>query len=298
MSKYNNMKSIPVDSISEEELAQAIKEWAEGDDSMERLLWACYNNGIKTSGCHAGSRPYLELEYQENLEKIIPLIEVTQEEEDSQILICPDGGNPFSGPNWYLPNIGIGIFTDSKSVADAYFDRLTYSLQNEISSKDHYIIKLIEFFKDKESSLDFRLKHKEDKYQFIIEALHISFDKEFYYDELFTNAGLTKAKKIENQPDDIHNWVIESDSLDDMITKLNSITDYIISNCSLELPDNEDELESLIALAHYKKRTLSEDEFNNWLEEEREKDIPSPRELKRIDRRRKRKEIINFLKGL
>ena len=47
MSKYNHIESIPIDSIPQEELAQAIKEWAEGDEAMEKLLWACYNNGIK-----------------------------------------------------------------------------------------------------------------------------------------------------------------------------------------------------------------------------------------------------------
>lgn len=63
MSKYNNIKSIPIDSLSKEELKTAIHEWAEGDDAMERLLWAFYNKGIKTNGCHAGTRPYIGIDY-------------------------------------------------------------------------------------------------------------------------------------------------------------------------------------------------------------------------------------------
>ena len=131
MSKYNNMKSIPIDSIPEEEMAQAIKEWAEGDESMERLLWTCYKKGIKTSGCHAGGSPYIDFTDQENINKISGLMDVTQKIEGSQILIKVDGGNPFSGAEWHLPNILLHLQTSYKDEADAFFDKLTNSLLQE-----------------------------------------------------------------------------------------------------------------------------------------------------------------------
>lgn len=74
MSKYNNIKSIPIDSIPKEEIKIAIKEWAEGDESMEKLLLTCYDKGIKTSGCHAGAGSYIAFSYQEKINKISCLL--------------------------------------------------------------------------------------------------------------------------------------------------------------------------------------------------------------------------------
>ena len=67
MSKYNNIKSIPIESIPKEEIKIAIKEWAEGNKSLENLLWLCYEKNLKTSGSHAGARPFIDFKYQEGL---------------------------------------------------------------------------------------------------------------------------------------------------------------------------------------------------------------------------------------
>ena len=83
MSKYNNMTSIPIDSIPKEEIAVAIKEWAEGDESLEKLLWCCYEKGIKTDGCHAGSHPYIAFCYSDDLDKLSCFFDVTQKTTDS-----------------------------------------------------------------------------------------------------------------------------------------------------------------------------------------------------------------------
>ena len=50
--KWNTGASIPVTSLTLEELKEAIHEWAEGCDELEELLWACYHNGLETSESH------------------------------------------------------------------------------------------------------------------------------------------------------------------------------------------------------------------------------------------------------
>lgn len=270
MSKYNNIKSIPIESIPKKEITKAIKEWSEGDKSMERLLWSCYNKNIKTCGCHAGSRPYIEFKYQENIEKIIPLIEVTQEQLDSQILIMVDGGNPFSGPEWYIPSIGFGLKTEYKDEADTFFDKLTKSLEDENTNNKHFLLELLNFFLEKETSLLLRFIHQKDnKYTFYIESKSITEERYKYYNSLFTKAGLEEGiNKNEDMPNS-HYWKIESNEISDIINKLNSITEYITNNFSYDIPKSEDEVISLSSLALYKKRILCEEEFNDWLDQKK-----------------------------
>ena len=266
MSKYNHIKSIPIDSIPKEEIMQAIKEWAEGDDAMETLLLSCYNKGIKTAGCHAGARPYISFVYQDNLERLIPIFEATQKEKGSQIIIMTDGGNPFSGPEWYLPTIGVGLDTEYKEEADIYFDKLTDSLEKENSNKDHYLLRLLEFLVDKESALTMRFRHTmDDKFSFFFESSGISEERYNYYKEIFSKAGLIVEEKTENLPPDYHGWMIESDNLDDILSKLDYAADYIISNYSLDIPKSEDEILNFKSRALFKRRTLSEKEFNDWI---------------------------------
>lgn len=54
--KYNNGSSMPISGLSKDELKVAMKEWAEGSKTLEKLLWNCYNNGIETGGCHIKNR--------------------------------------------------------------------------------------------------------------------------------------------------------------------------------------------------------------------------------------------------
>ena len=269
MSKYNHIKSIPIESIPKEEIAQAIREWAEGDEAMEKLLWACYYNGIKTSGCHAGAEPYISFKYQDHLEKLIPLIEITQNKVGSQVLILVDGGNPFSGEDWYLPSIGIQIHTEYQDEADAFFDELADSLKNESINKSHPMLRLLRFFLDKETGIILRFMHKEeDQYIFYIETTGIPDDRYHYYDQIFINAGLVGVVNDNSQPANRHSWKVEANQLDEILSKLNFISEYIISNFSFDVPKSENEVVSFIPRAKYMKRTLLEEDFEEWLKEQ------------------------------
>lgn len=250
MSKYNNIKSIPIESIPKEEIAQAISEWAEGDESLERLLWVRYKKEIKTNGCHAGTGPYIDFKDQDNLEKLIPILESAQNKVGVQILIMIDGGNPFSGPEWYKPSIGIRLDTEYKKEADAFFDDLTNSLENKSINKSHPMLRLLEYFKDKESALLLRFLHRqEDKYTFFIESRGIPKERYEYYNQLFRTVGFLEVVDYSDEIQDHHSWVIESDILDNLISKLNIATDYIINNYSLEVSQKEDEVISFIQQA-------------------------------------------------
>ena len=103
MSKYNRMASIPISSLSEQELPIAIREWAEGNVHMENLLWACYKNGIETNSCHADESPYIGFYLDSKKEEVLKLLNVAQSIKGASFLVMPDGGNPFSGPDWNRP---------------------------------------------------------------------------------------------------------------------------------------------------------------------------------------------------
>lgn len=274
MSKYNNMKSIPIDSLTLDELKVAIKEWAEDDDSMERLLWVCKNKNIETMGCHAGGHPYIDFCVNNSKEDVIKLINVTFNKEKSQILISPDGGNPFSGHKWFVPSITLNIETKYKEEADEYFDSLSDTLLNkekenvldfELFSK---IIDLYEFFTEKESCLAFRIKHELDNYIFSVEV--IKREKNFdYFNNLFVNAGLILDEERATKERNI--WKMENSNKIEFSLTLKKVIKYIIDNYSLPLPINESEIKNFTALAHFKKREYGNTDegikkFNKWLE--------------------------------
>lgn len=271
MSKYNHIKSIPIDSIPKKELKRAIHEWAEGDDAMERLLWACYDNNIETSGCHAGGRPYIAFKRPKNIDKLISLFEVTEKAEDSQVIIMVDGGNPLSGPEWYLPSIGIGINTMYQDEADKYFDDLTKEVNKDVSNKTHPMIDLLDFFLDKETGLMLRLRHtKDNKYIFTIEAKQSIKERIDYYNNIFTNSGL-EEKPYNHEVCPYYEWYVEDNNLDEIINKMNNITKYIINNYSLDPETKEENIKNFVLLARFKRKELTQEELekylNNYLKE-------------------------------
>ena len=270
MSKYNHMKSIPVDSIPKEDISQAIKEWAEGDEALEKFLWACYEKGIKTSGCHVGAGPYIQFEYQEGLDN---LLDVTQKTMGSHIHVSVEGGNPVSGPDWDKPDIMFSLDTKYQDEADAYFNELTNSLKDDISEKkENSLFKLLDFFIDKESALSFRFTHINDnQYEFDIYSSTIPDSRYDYYDNIFTKAGLAEDSTIFIEGDKRHRWKIESNNIEDIQRKMENATEYIINNYTLPAPTSEDEIYSFNSHARLMKKNLSKEEFEKWLEETDEK---------------------------
>lgn len=278
MSKYNHMHSIPIESIPKEEIAIAIKEWAEGDEAMERLLWACYENGVKTDGCHTGMCPYLGLKYTGSNDKVIKLLAACINLEESQIFISPDGGNPISGEDWYITNIGIGFETESIEKSGKNLDTLSSALNNDTSLKEAELIslllKLSDFLVDKESALKLRFNYSENKYSFSIECTPVNEEVSIYFDKLFKEANFFEAENPVKESKRRF-WKIESDNLDDMINKLRESINYIINNYSLEPPTREEDITDLHQLARFKRKEFGNDvgsyeRFVAWYEQKQE----------------------------
>ena len=278
MSKYNHIHSIPIESVPKEEIAIAINEWAEGDEAMERLLWACYENGVKTDGCHTGMCPYLGLKYTGSNDKVIKLLAACINLEESQIFISPDGGNPISGEDWYITNIGIGFETESIEKSGKNLDTLSSALNNDTSLKEAELIslllKLSDFLVDKESALKLRFNYSENKYSFSIECTPVNEEVSIYFDKLFKEANFFEAENPVKESKRRF-WKIESDSLDDMINKLRESINYIINNYSLEPPTREEDITDLHQLARFKRKEFGNDvdsyeRFVAWYEQKQE----------------------------
>lgn len=279
MSKYNHIKSIPVDSIPKEELSQAIKEWSEGDESMEKLLWACFENKLKTSGCHAGINPYIGFDYEkDNNDKFIQIINETLKIKGAQVLLVPDGGNPFSGSDWYKPSLTVGFMgVEYQDEADPIFDMLTETINSSNQKQDtnpSKILELLEFLIDKYSDITIRIRYKKDgKYIIYLERRIYEEDTELYEElnSLFTPAGLT----LEDDEISIKSWMIQEDNLEEFEKKVNKMVNYIINNYSIEKPKSISDTTSFKIKAHIKRdECLKKDnleEFELWLMNERKR---------------------------
>ena len=197
MSKYNHIKSIPIESIPKEEIYTAIKEWAEGDESMERFLIACYEKGIETTGCHAGERPYIGFKYKKNSYDLSGILSTTINIPGARIYMRIDGGNPFSGPDWDKSAITVGFDEIYQDEADQQIDKLTSVVeQNKSNEEWSSLINLMDFFLNKESGLCFRLVHTQNgEYVFKIESSAICEERYIYYNDLFSALGMSEYRE-------------------------------------------------------------------------------------------------------
>lgn len=277
MSKYNNMKSIPIDSLTLDELRVAVKEWSEGNESLEKLLWCCKNNNVETMGCHVSKVSYLEICINDSEKEILKLMDVTFKKDDFQIILNPDGGNPFSGAEWYKPSFTFVTRVSNLEENDIYFDELRNELENKekFINNEFYskILNLHKFFIEKESCLSFKIKYsKQQGYSFLITVYKRN--KDFnYFNTLFTEAGLTLE---DTNIDERKLWKIEIKDKREFEEKTKNIISHIINKFALKKPTEENEIDNLFSLALFKKRKFGESEegkkqLNEWIEKEFEK---------------------------
>ena len=278
MSKYNHIKSIPIESIPKDEIKRAISEWAEGDKSLENLLWVCYEKGLKTSGSHAGAMPFIDFKYQEDLNKIVCLFEKVQTIQGSDIYIQIDGGNPFSGDDFDKAFISLGNETKYKDEADEFFDSLSETLKNNMDlQKDHPMLQILNTLNNKGTSLRLRLRYNKDNtYEFSIESSIINDDRYKYYSDLFKKTNMQEEKIDMFQNTKRYNWKIKSNDLEDILEKMNNISDVIKNDFKLEAETDEKKIIDFTLLAKYKKQNLPKEEFDNWLKEKR-KELLGPK---------------------
>lgn len=274
MSKYNRMVSIPISSLSEQELPIAIREWSEDNMHMESLLWACYDNGIETDGCHADAFPYISFCLDSKKEGILKLLSVAQNIKGASFLVMPDGGNPLSGPNWNRPNLSLWFEAQEKREVDSILGKLTLALtsnQEELDTDNLFaqLLELAHFFANKESGLDFcALHNQDDSYSFIARAEKLNFE---YYNSLLQNAGLQLVETPEDWWCNV--WSMESNDAQALSPKIKTCIASIMQNYSLEKPTEILEEMSFNAMARIKKREFGnslegQQKFKRWAQEE------------------------------
>lgn len=274
MSKYNRMASIPISSLSEQELPIAIKEWAEDNVYMESLLWACYNNGVETDGCHADAFPYIGFHLDSKKEGVLKLLNASQNIKGTSFLVMPDGGNPLSGPDWNRPILTLCFDAQEKREIDSILEKLTLSLtsnQENLNTDDLFaqLLEIAHFFANKESGLDFcALHNQDDSYSFITRAEKLNFE---YYNSLLQNAGL----QLVETPEDwwCNEWSIEGNDAQSLLSKVKTGIASIMQNYSLEKPTEISEEMSFNAMARIKKREFGDSlegqqKFKKWAREE------------------------------
>ncbi len=107
-SKWNNVKSIRIETIDESELHEAIHEWAEGCIELEKFLWLCYQNNVVTTGCHADEHYgdfYVSFDVEaSNRTMLEKLIFFAYQLENLHVYI-KFVGNPNSGDGWNRPSL-------------------------------------------------------------------------------------------------------------------------------------------------------------------------------------------------
>lgn len=275
MSKYNRMASIPIRGVPEQELPIAIREWAEGNSYMENLLWACYNNGIETDGCHADEFPYIGFYLDSKKEEVLKLLNTSQNIKGASFFVMPDGGNPLSGPDWNRPELSLWFEAQEKREIDSILEKLTLALtsnkekvntDNDLFSQ---LLDLAHFFANKESGLDFFAFHnQDDSYSFIMRAEKPNFE---YYNSLLQNAGL----QLVETPEDwwCNEWSMESNDAQALAQKVKTCIASIIQNYSLERPTEISEEMSFNTMARIKKREFGDSlegqqKFAKWAREE------------------------------
>ena len=284
MSKYNHIKSIPIESIPKEEIAQAIHEWAEGYDFLEKFLWVCYERGIKTDGCHAGMRSYVGFSYEgEKDNELALLMNAAISQNESQVMISPHGGNPLSGPDWYKTNIVVGAETEYEEDGKAFFDSLTQQLKNNQSDTNidfSPLLALTKFFSDNLAGLLIRIRHNNNEYSFSLEGYFPDKDKVEELNSLFQGCGLVMYSHPEGER---KNWTCTCADIETLSSKIREVADYIISNYSINPPTEVCENNTFNINANIvRNKAIQEgrpEMFDTWLmtEEERLKKIRSER---------------------
>ena len=233
---WNSGKSIPVYSLTPEELKEAIHEWAEGCEELEKLLWTCYRKGIETAGSHVGKHNnYLDFYVNSNsvnqLKRVLSVAESYGFAETFMMF----GGNPFSGPDWYRTHVDISCLIPEN--VREFYTCTTQVLENEnqeVSTRCFALmLEFAEFFEDKLAALTFRMKVRNHcEYEFFIEK-HCGQRDWATLDELFSSVGMIQKKR-----DDVPfvSWYIRSSSEEDFYLTILALLESIRNKWNLKTP--------------------------------------------------------------
>ena len=271
MTKWNHGASYSISNLSEDEVKEAIDEWAEGSEGLKYLLTLCYLKGVNTFGCHFGIDPYIDFEGTDNLEQLKRMARSVSDLDGLQLLGSSqpvnlytiittglrshfsisdrNGKDPYSA-NKFFYRVATGLIDDAPE--NVAFDR---------------VVDFYNFFAGKEPSLCFRLRQsKEDGYSFSIESKEDDFGIE-YNDEIFTRAGLKRNKPFEDAP--IIEWQIKTKDKKEFDKMMNDSFDYILREWNLRTPtvitdDMSFTMKTRIILRNFIEKPGGKKEFMRW----------------------------------
>lgn len=276
---WNRMESIPINSLSDKELKEAMKDWAEGNRHLEKLLWTCYETGVETSGCHSGHGigiPYIDFRVDSSSRtKLENLLTATLGLGSAQVFLS-FSGNPRSGPDWYMPTILVSPYRAKDTTK--FFKKLCSSLKNNRKKNtDEFInefMDIYEFMKDKETPLNFRLRvNGGNQYTISIECYMNNRDWN-YYSNLFTSIGFVEENDLEC-PDKAISWKYSVSAKDEFSSIMQKLYQTLIKNWTLELPEEITEDMTDVSKALLMRRKFGTDRkgielLNEWLNENKE----------------------------
>lgn len=284
MGKYKDGgKSILISSIPPEELGEAFKEWANGNEVMAELLYTCYKNGLETFGNHFGPHSYIDF-FVNNSQKVIqPMLKYMQDIDSVMVFIMPDGGHPCGNKEaFWKPTMSVGFGPiEKKEDAEEIIRGMTAAIKDSSSKKEieegafDSLIDFHDFFAGKGSNLFIRAKYDNEQYRFSIEGYHnhTSANNIEYFKGLFEKAGLSYEKIKTEGPLVIDEWSIVSNKKEDFREKLVKAEEIIEANWTYEKPTQIEENMSLnekarIKMEQYGRTPEGMAKFKEWLEEQ------------------------------
>ena len=280
MRKYNNRKAIPVESLKKEELKEAVHEWAEGSEGLEKLIWSCINLEMETSGSNYKTRgSYLEMwtdKYtEEKKELLYRLLYTNIKYPDSDLALAPDGGNPYSGPNWSRPYITFGFNTNSLEESNERFEELDASLSSKDSIPEAYrllfdeLMQIQEFLTGKESRLNVSFAHTQnDVYELNMEIRKRDENKN-RKEEIINKTGIKFEKQETDAPYD--SYVLRGKRVADLLENIIKLRETISTEWDIELRNEISPTDSFFDRVLIKKRQFGDSEegrkkLNLWLQ--------------------------------
>ena len=257
---WNDRSSFSVDSLSAADLKVAIKEWSEGNAHLERLLWLCHNNGVKTMGSCAHAA-YIEADIEgSDINKLKNLFAAFCAFGRGKVILV-FVRNPYGGPDWWKPAILFG----TRDNVDEFFDVLSDALENGMDESFEEVeafFNLYKFLKDKESKISFTIT-MDDRFKFWISCS----DHEDYFSEFFSSSVLEEIKSTEEHPQYFFFEVADRKHFFDTMVELSK---YIVTECNITRPEQISEEMHFEIKALLMRRKFGTDasgikKLNEWL---------------------------------
>lgn len=267
---WNTGASFVVSDLTELQLKEAIKEWAEGSESLEELLWACYQNGVHTRGCDAGYHhfPYVSINLESEIEALKRIIMATWDYDGSEVFL-KFVGNPYSGPDWYKPDLAVNPARNKD--ADDFYKTLAIALKKKQEVKEDkgflHILKISELLVD--CGIDISVSMKKSNGQYWIGVSCFGDNRNWrYLTKLFSEAGLQVIDK--NRV--IIKWGYKCSSEEEFEQVAQQLVKVLETKYSLKVPTKVTKDMTFAVKALVMQRRFGFDEegikrMNKWLNE-------------------------------